>query len=118
MRGSRADWTQDKQRSARAPSQGPEGRGIWTSPLPLGLSKAGSALAPCSGRVRWPPKLFQVCVGFSVEGRMCFSSRHFPMHISVSPAGLSWNLNFPLMGEGGASTGQGLGQSQDEGGEG
>lgn len=38
------------------------------------------------------------------------------MHISVSPAVLSWNLNFPLMGEGGASAGQGLGQSQNEGG--
>lgn len=49
---------------------------------------------------------------------MCFSSRHFPVHISVSQAGLSWNLNFPLMGEGGASAGQGLGQSQNEGGEG
>lgn len=47
---------------------------------------------------------------------MCFSSRHFPMHISVSPAGFSWNLNFPLRGEGGASAEQGLGLSQDEGG--
>lgn len=44
-----------------------------------------------------------------------FSHAHFRL---VSPAGLSWNLNFPLMGEGGASAGQGLGQSQDEGGEG